>query len=111
MDRYFYSVETDDNENKVVHLSGNVYLNDVDTAETNYRCASWTSFYIAINKLKELVKENLFYDYVNEKINYLEDITKEKAIEVCDQYFDGKPGTYLDISDVNEETPCGNYWF
>ena len=111
MDRYFYSVESDYDGNKVIHLSSNVYLNDGDTTETNYRCAEWTFFYIPIEKLKKLIRNDCFYDYVNEKIDYLCDITKVSTIELCAHYFDGKPGAYLHIEDVNEETPYGDYWF
>lgn len=109
MDRYFYSVELDVDGNKVIHLSSNVYWND-DETEMDYRCAEWTFFYIPINKLMELISNDRFYDYVDENIDYLCDITKVSAIEICSHYFDGEPGTYLHITDVNEETPCGNYW-
>lgn len=110
MDRYFYSVELDEYGNKAVHLSGNVYFNDADETESNYRCAEWTFFYIPISWLKELFKYDQFYDYVDEKVNYLGDLTEEEAIKVCASYFNGKPGTYLHITDVDEETPCGDYW-
>lgn len=110
MDRYFYSVELDDDGYKIIHLSGNVYFNDVDTTEKDYRCAEWTWLYITINELKELIKNDWFYEYVNEKVAYLGDLTKAEAIETCVNYFGGQPGTYLRITDVNEDTPCGNYW-
>ena len=111
MDRYFYSVELDDDGYKVIHLSGSVYLNDVDTTEKCYRCAEWTWLYIPINELKELIENSWFYEYVNEKIAYLGDLTKEEAMETCANYFDGQPGVYLHIEEVDDETPCGNYWF
>jgi hypothetical protein len=111
MDRYFYSVELDEKDNKVVHMSGNVYFNDADSTETNYRIAEWTFFYIPTNWLKELMKYDQFYDYIYAKVNYLGDLTEEQAIETCARYFGGEPGVYLHITDVDEETPCGNYWF
>jgi len=111
MDRYFYSIETNYEGNKVIHLSGNVYWNDADTTETNYRHAEWVFFYITIDELKELIKNNYFYEYVNERVHYLCDISKEEAIEVSEQYFDGNSGVCLHITNVNEETPCGDYWF
>lgn len=110
MDRYFYSVELDDDGNKVVHISGNIYWTS-DEAETNYRCAEWTFFYIPMNKLKALIEVDWFCEYVDERIDYLGDLTEEDALEACECYFDGKPGTYLHIADVNEKTPCGHYWF
>ena len=111
MDRYFYSVELDDDGNKIVHMSGNVYWNDVDTTLTDYRCAEWTFFYITLKELMELIENDQFYEYINELVNYLDDITEEEAFETCDRYFSGKPGASLHIKDVNAETPCGDYWF
>ena len=53
------------------------------------------------------MEDDCFFDYVNERVKYLGDITKEEALEICD----GEPGTELHISEVNENTPCGYYWF
>lgn len=111
MDRCFYSVELNEDRKKVVHVSGNVYWNDADAEKTDYRIAEWTFFYITIDELKELIKDGRFYDYVNERVNYLGDISKAEALKMCNQYFGGNPGICLHICDVNEETPCGDYWF
>lgn len=111
MDRYFYSVELDDDGDKIIHMSGNVYLNDVDETETNYRCAEWTWLYIEIDELKEMIEKGWFYEYLCERVAYLGDHTEAEAIEICEHYFGGKPGDYLHIADVNEETPCGHYWY
>ena len=110
MDRYFYSVE-DFGDRKEIHISGNVYFNDVDEMDTNYRIAEWTGMYLSYDKLKELLSDDLLFDYINEQVNYLDDITKEEALEICDTFWDGEPGTKLDIKEVNEDTPCGYYWF
>jgi hypothetical protein len=111
MDRYFYSVEMD-GDRKVVHMSGNVYFNDNDGTETCFRCAEWTWLYITIDKLKELTNNyDIFYDYLNERVAYLEDLTEKQAIATCQEYFGGTPGTELDIGLVDEDTPCGDYWF
>ena len=110
MDRYFYSVEMD-GDCKVVHISGNVYFNDSDESECNYRIAEWTFLYITLDELAELIENDNFYEYINERVNYLGDRTKEQAIEICENYFDGSAGTELHIFDVNEDTPCGDYWF
>ena len=40
MTRYFYIVE-EYNGRKEVHLSGNVYFNDVDETDKCYRLAEW----------------------------------------------------------------------
>ena len=111
MDRYFYSVEMN-GDRKVIHMSGNVYFNDNDDTETCFRCAEWTWLYITIDKLRELTNNyDIFYDYLNERVAYLEDLTEEQAIATCQEYFGGTPGTELDIGLVDEDTPCGDYWF
>ena len=111
LDRYFYSIEADADGERFIHLSGNVYLNDVDETEKNFRIAEWTFLYIGLSDLSEMLENDTFYEYVNERVNYLSDITKEEAFEICDQYFDGKPGHPLPLSEVSESTPCGDYWF
>lgn len=111
MDRYFYSVETDRGQ-KVVHISGNVYFNDNDGTETCYRCAEWTWMYMSIKELKERLQDtDKFFDYLCQKVAYLDDLTEQQAIDTCNQYFDGGSGVELYIGEVNEDTPCGNYWF
>ena len=111
MDRYFYSVEMD-GDRKVVHLFGNVYFNDVDESETCFRIAEWTFMYITLEELKELTTHSdVFYEYVNEKVAYLCDITEDQAVAICQEYFNGEPGKRLNIEHVNEDTPCGDYWF
>ena len=111
MDRYFYSVELDDNGNKIVHLFGNVYFNDADESDTNYRHAAWTFFYLTLSEIAALMKNDIFFDHVNSLISYLDDITEQEAIETCYYYFSGEPGINIHIKDVNENTPCGDYWF
>ena len=110
MNRYFYSVE-DFGDRKEIHMSGNIYFNDVDETETDYRIAEWTGMYLSLEEIENLLNDDCFFDYINEKVNYLEDVTKEEALEVCNTFWNGKPGTELHITEVNENTPCGYYWF
>lgn len=110
MDRYFYTVMMDGDQ-KLVHLSGNVYFNDADETERCYRLAEWTFFYMTIEEVMELVDRLRFYEYVNERINYLSNLTRDEAIDVCREYFNGNSGQMLHIVDVNKDTPCGDYWF
>lgn len=113
MDKYFYSIEMDENGEKYIHLSGNIYFNDVDESETNYRCAEWTFMMLSITEAQNMLKDNndKFFDYINERVAYLEDITKEEAEEYCKNYFNGTSGIKLDIRDITPDTECGNYWF
>jgi hypothetical protein len=81
MDRYFYSVEMD-GDRKVVHLSGNVYFNDSGENERDYRIAEWTFFYLTIEEIQRLFEALEFYDYINERVNYLGDRTEEEALDI-----------------------------
>ena len=111
MDRYFYIIE-EYNGRKEIHLSGNVYFNDSGETEKDYRLAQWTGLYMTVNELKKLINNyDVFYDYINERVAYLDDLTEEQAMAVCHEYFGGTPGTELDIGLVDEDTPCGDYWF
>jgi hypothetical protein len=110
MDRYFYSVEMD-GDRKVVHMSGNIYRNDVDETEACYRVAEWTFFYLTLDEIKELLSNYSFYEHINEMVNYLGHITKQEAVDLCNTYWDGGTGNNLHICEVNEDTPCGYYWF
>lgn len=110
MDRYFYVIEGNGNE-KEIHICGNVYFNDADETETDHRIAEWKGFYLSLEEVKNLLNDDCFFDYINERVKYLGDITKEEAIEMCNIFWDGEPGTELDIRDVDKDTPCGYYWF
>lgn len=111
MDRYFYQIEQDVNGNKCVHISGNIYYNDADGTNECFRHAIWVGMYISIEELKEFLENDDFFDYINERVVYLDNLTEEEAIEACQVYFDGEPGKWLNIKHVNEDAPCGDYWF
>ena len=111
MDRYFYSLEKDDNGKRIIHLSGNVYYNDGDETEMNYRIAEWVWMYIDVTKAKKMQSENKFFEYIFDKIEYIGDLTETEAREMCKTYFNGTSGTELWITDITETTPCGDYWF
>ena len=98
--------------NLPVHLLRNVYLNDSTTDSINcYRIAEWTFFYLTPDEIKLLFEEDLFYEYINENVNYLGDLTEKTAKETCKCYYNGKSGTELHIKNVTHDTPCGDYWF
>lgn len=110
MDRYFYSVQMFCGH-KIVHMFGNIYFNGDDETDFCFRIAEWVGLELTISQLKEMLDKAVFYDELCEKVEYLGDLTEEQAIEACETYFNGKPGTRLHIRSVNEETPCGYYWF
>lgn len=111
MDRYFYSVEEIDGS-KTIHMSGNVYCNDESSAnEKDYRIAEWVWVYINIDTLVKKKNENKLWDFLDKNVRYLEDISKEAADRICNEYFDGSLGSNLDIRKVDANTICGDYWF
>ena len=111
MDRYFYSVEMDGGH-KVVHISGNVFFNDADETETCYRVAEWTGMLITLEELRNgVLGEQEFFDSIFQKVSYLTDVTEQQAGNICSTYWSGEPGEQLHIREVNENTPCGYYWF
>lgn len=110
MDRYFYSIEMD-GDRKVIHLSGNVYFNDGDETDTCYRIAEWTFMCFEVDEAQAMFNIDTFYEFINERVNYLGNISKMEADEMCKKYFNGQPGTELHIADIVADTPCGDYWF
>lgn len=109
MDRYFYSIESDGNE-RFIHLSANVYNTDGESPK-NYRCAEWVFLYIPVEEAKRMFEEDEFYEYVDELVRYIDDLDENEALSVCKIYHNGSCGKYLDILDITNDTPCGNYWF
>lgn len=110
MNRYFYSVEMD-GDRKVVHMLGNIYFNGDDETDENYRHAEWTGLFITPEEILKLFKEFRFYDYLDEKVAYLDDLTQNEMMVTCLTYFNGSSGRMLYIAEVNENTPCGDYWY
>lgn len=110
MDRYFYSVNMDRNKKKVVHLFGNVYFNDTDETDQNYRCAEWTGLFFELGEALRMIQNDLFFDFINERVNYLTDISESEAIQTFKVYFAGKSGTELSFRNLTQDTPCGDYW-
>lgn len=108
MDKYFYIIEQGDNGKKVIHMQGNIYYNDEKEC---YEHAEWVFLYIEIPEAKQMISTNNFYDYVDVRIRYFENITEEIAAVRIENYFDEQPGKHLNIADITEDTPCGCYWF
>lgn len=109
MDRYFYSIEVDTEGNKVVHLLGNIY--DLEWNDTNYVIDEYTFLYIPIKDVILMIDTDTFYEYIAEKVSYSDNVSKAEAYKVCNEYFNGNHGIELDIADITEGTPCGDYWF
>jgi len=110
MDRYFMKIAELFGV-KFVFFTGNVYFNDADPSDTDHRIAEWTGFNLSLDEVIKLNKEKELLDYINERVDYLGDVTKEEAEETCKTFWAGKPGEELDINTLSKDTPCGYYWF
>jgi len=105
--RIYFAVEEDGGK-KVVHLLGNVYFNDAHDGEDCYRIAEWSGLVLTPAQIRGMVDS--FPDALCDGFHYMGNLTREAAIATCQSYFDGEPGVYMSVFDVNEETPCGNYY-
>ncbi len=109
MNRYFYSVESD-NGVMFLHLFGNVYKNDSGD-EKDYSCAEWTHFYVKVEEAKKMLAAGKFFDYADEWVCYLDNISEESAQNICYRYFGDYSGIELSIADISENTPVNNYCY
>lgn len=114
MDRIFYSVETEETDEgkeiKVVHILGSIYDAEDDTEES-YRIEECAFYYLYPDEIKELLEQDEFYEELGCAVRYCDECSEEKAEELAKTYFDGKSGQELYIGDVDEDTPCGEYWY
>lgn len=108
LDKYFYIIE-EVNGKKMIHMQGNVYRNYLDR-NCECRHAEWTFLYLEIEEAKAMVKERSLFDYLDENIAYLGDVSEAEAEDMCNNYFNDSPGIKLNITDVDNDTPCGEYW-
>ena len=112
MDRYFYSIEIDDDNNqKVIHLSGNLELRDEPTDDgEEYSLTEWKWMYMSIDEAKRFFEDDDLYNGVLEEVRYIDDLYKEDAMDICENYFGSEGCEHLSFQDITEDTPCGNYW-
>ncbi len=93
-----------------LHLFGNVYKNDFGD-EKDYSCTEWTHFYVKVEEAKKMLATGKFFDYADEWVCYLDNISEESAQNICYRYFGDYSGIELPIEDITENTPVGDYWF
>lgn len=103
----FFSIEDDGKGGKQIHISEYTYRGDV-----NWKGIEVCWFIEPLSDFIQHVSEN--EDYVNEMLcefkQYENDYDESMIVEICNTYFDGKePDYYLDYTEINEDTPCGNY--
>ena len=111
LDRYFFIV-SDTYGEKVIYITGNIFFNDCATDTPDcYRINEWCGMKLSLTELQQLIEDDNFFEYIYERVDYIGNLTEEEAYESCMIYYSGTPGTELHISEVTNDTPCGNYWF
>ena len=55
--------------------------------------------------------EELEFEIGISEDEYKKVMEETEAKQICKDYFNGDSGTELHISEITDETPCGNYWF
>lgn len=77
----------------------------VDIIDYNFLFIPASEFAEVVHDDEELsVRETLVTQYITR-------LPESMARQVNDNYYGkGNPGTYLPIEQVNEDTPCGDYW-
>lgn len=108
--RYFYAIE-ECGAQKEIHICGNIYFNDADASLTNHRIAEWTGLTLSIAEVQKMLSENTLWEYLDEKVAYLGDITRKEANDISNLFWNGEPRIELSIEDVTDDTPVGEYWF
>lgn len=108
MNRYFYILEKDNLGNKQIRMECNVYGNKNE----GYRFNEWVFCIVSISEAQTLIKQNEFYSTLDEIVKYSDDVTEEEANAIYELYFDGlSSGEELKITDITNDTPCGDYYF
>lgn len=111
MNKFYYILEEDKNGNKVIHIQGNIYYNGSVTFADSYKCTEWSFLYLQVAEAKYMLETDTFYEYLFSRVDYICDLSEAEATKNCQTYFNGQPGTKLNIEDITDETPCGNYYF
>jgi hypothetical protein len=107
MDRYFYSIE-EDNRKKCVHFSGNVFCDEGNSYGT---LAEWIFLYIPISECVSLIEKGSLFDWIDECISSVEELTEKECQDCINEYWNGKSGKKLPLNEITDKTECGYYYF
>ena len=108
--RYIYSIETNEKGFKYIHLYANIYPRDMNRIDEGYVVAEYTFLYFTIAGIHSVIKDDVFHEFTNEEVEYIDYVSKKEGENICLTYHNGKSGTELDLMDITQETPCGDYW-
>lgn len=102
MNRMYYTIENHA-EGKLVHYL--CFFAEVDgMVDVTELC--WA--YVPAADLADNI--NLLYEVEEESTQYVDRVTEEEATRYADLYYGDEGGIHLPITEVNGNTPYGNYW-
>ena len=111
MNRYFYSVEESSKRKKYIHFRGYIYSNNEIGKNMTHTEAEWVGVVLEVKKTKELLKDNKLYERLDDLVSFKNDVSEAFANARSRVYFTGHPGKKRDLTDITDDTPCGDYWF
>ena len=110
--REFYTVMTDDDGRKVVKYQGYTWHRPDADGEKTCACTTIGGCYVDIANIgpEEDVKETI--GFIAECCQqYQEDITELEFYGANLGFFGGTAGVELDVAEVGDDTPDGNYYY
>jgi len=110
MNRYFYSVE-EHGKKKCIHFRGHIFSNNATGTDMTHSNHEWVGVYLEVKKVKQLLASNNLYGRLDDLVSYKTDETEAYANNRSRIYFAGHPGKKRNLTDITEDTPCGDYWF
>ena len=107
--RNYFSVE-EDFGGKYIHYLG--YLDEDSAYPAGYRSIEGTFCIAYIEDIpRNTNPEKHMYELFDTNKQYVYELDKNDYNEMLQEYYDGQPGRHLQLKDVNQNTPCGDYWF
>ena len=110
----FFSIDSDGNGGKQIHIGGYVYPSDTDEGEGYWRNVEFSFCIIPLAEfIKNLEEDDDYIDTIESGVKqYIGDCTDNEVIDIINNYFNGKPADYtLRYGEITMDTPCGNYCF
>lgn len=106
-DKDYYSIEYYGGEKYIV-FHGFYYDTGEDCGNGTSRLVEYSGFDCPLIKFLEWDDDQYSFEAEGCK-QYITDMTSTEAIKDMNTYYDGKPPIEMNWSEINMETPCGNY--
>jgi len=91
-------------------MEGNIYPMGDDMP---HKLDEWTGCSFDLSELKNMLENNTFFEAIHEIVKYADTIPDDEAEldRYYNNYFSGKLCNNLKLEDIDENTPCGYYYF